>query len=164
MECILTPWMALLLDPLGPMSASTRQDLIDGSNRSVWKLFVFSRNTWCHIIIIIMSCRLHGYPWTSLATSLCRSSPLASLLGYIPYCHKAAVCTRWSSSFCSAICGEYITYELDPASPAVSCVSGSSNLDIFWDGRQVTVYLVPCGVLPPGLVQYCSQHSCVIAV
>ena len=21
-----------------------------------------------------------------------------------------------------------------------------------------------CGVLPPGLVQYCSQHSCVIAV
>ena len=24
--------------------------------------------------------------------------------------------------------------------------------------------LVLCGVLPPGLVQYCSQHSCVIAV
>ena len=32
------------------------------------------------------------------------------------------------------------------------------------DGRQVAVYLVPCVVLPPGLVQYCSQHSCVIAV
>ena len=33
--------------------------------------------------------------------------------------------------------GEYITYELVSASPAVSCVSGSSNLDSFRDGRQV---------------------------
>ena len=30
---------------------------------------------------------------------------------------------------------EYITYELVPASPAVSCMSGSSNLDSFRDGR-----------------------------
>ena len=57
-----------------------------------------------------------------------------------------------------------MTYELVPASPAVSCMSGSSNLDSFCDGRQVAVYFVPCGVLPPGLVQDCSQHSCVIAV
>ena len=41
---------------------------------------------------------------------------------------------------------------------------GFSNLYSFRDGRQVAVYFVPCGVLPPGLVQYCSQHSCVIAV
>ena len=34
---------------------------------------------------------------------------------------------------------EYITYELVPASPAVSCMSGSSNLDSFRDGRQVAV-------------------------
>ena len=26
------------------------------------------------------------------------------------------------------------------------------------------VQLVSCGVLPPGLVQDCTQHSCVIAV
>ena len=48
--------------------------------------------------------------------------------------------------------------------PAVSCMPGSSNLDSFHDGRQVAVQLVSCGVLPPGLVQDCSQHSCVIAV
>ena len=44
------------------------------------------------IIIIIMSCRQHGYPWPSLATSPYRSSPLAGLQGYIPYSHRAAVC------------------------------------------------------------------------
>ena len=59
---------------------------------------------------------------------------------------------------------EYITYELVPASPAVSCMSGSSNLDSSRDGRQVTAQLLPCGLLPPGLVKYCSQHSRVIAV
>ena len=65
------------------------------------------------------------------------------------------------------MCGgpeEYITYELVPASPAVSCMSSSSNLNSFRDRRQVAVQLVSCGVLPPGLVQDCSQHSCVIAV
>ena len=77
------------------------------------------------------------------------------------------VCSSWSSCFCSTICGgpqEYITYELVSASPAVSCVSGSSHLDSFRDGSLVAVQLVLCGVLPPGLVQHCSQHSCVIAV
>ena len=72
-----------------------------------------------------------------------------------------------SGRLCSAICGgplEYITYEFVPASPAVSCISGSSNLNSFRDRRQVAVQLVSCGVLPPGLVQDCSQHSCVIAV
>ena len=34
---------------------------------------------------------------------------------------------------------EYITYELVPASPAGSCMSGSSNLDSFRDGRKVAV-------------------------
>ena len=43
-------------------------------------------------IIIIMSCRYHGYPWHSLATSPYHSSPLAGLLGYIPYPHRAVVC------------------------------------------------------------------------
>ena len=44
------------------------------------------------IIIIIMSCRLHGYPWPSLAIPPYRSSPLAGLQGYILYPHIAAVC------------------------------------------------------------------------
>ena len=43
-------------------------------------------------IIIIMSCRQHGYPWPSFATSPYRSSPPAGLQGYIPYPHIAVVC------------------------------------------------------------------------
>ena len=43
-------------------------------------------------ILLIMSCRQHGYPWPSLATFPYRSFPLAGLLGYIPYHHTAAVC------------------------------------------------------------------------
>ena len=48
----------------------------------------------------------------------------------------------WSSHSCTSMCGgpqEYITYELVLASPAVSCVSGSSNLYSFCDGGQVSV-------------------------
>ena len=45
-----------------------------------------------NIIIIIMSCRRHGYPWPSLATSPYRSSPLVGLQGHIPYPHIAAEC------------------------------------------------------------------------
>ena len=48
----------------------------------------------------------------------------------------------WSSHSCTSMCGgpqEYIAYELVLASPAVSCVSGSSNLYSFCDGGQVSV-------------------------
>ena len=44
------------------------------------------------------------------------------------------VCSCWSSCFCTAMCGgpwEYISYDFIPASPAVSCMSGSSNLNSF---------------------------------
>ena len=44
------------------------------------------------IIIIIMSCRQHGYPWPSLATSPYHSSPRAGLQGYILCPHIVAVC------------------------------------------------------------------------
>ena len=49
-------------------------------------------NTSGNIIVILMSCRYHGYPWPSLATSPYRSSPLAGLQDHIPYPHRAAVC------------------------------------------------------------------------
>ncbi len=39
-----------------------------------------------------MSCRQHGYPWPSLATSPYHSSPPAGLLSYILCPHIAAVC------------------------------------------------------------------------
>ena len=41
-------------------------------------------------------------------------------------------------------------------------MSGSSNLNSFCDRRQVAVQLVSCGVLPPGLVQDCSQKYCIL--
>ena len=53
-------------------------------------------------------------------------------------------------------------YDLVFASPAVSGMSGSSSLYSFRDRWKVAVQLAPCGVLLPGLVQYCSQHSCII--
>ena len=59
---------------------------------------------------------------------------------------------------------EYITYELVPTSPAVSCMSSSSNFDNFPGEWKVAEQLLVCGVLPPGFVQYCSQHSCEDAV
>ena len=34
----------------------------------------------------------------------------------------------------------------------------------FYDGWQVAVQLLLCGVLPPGLVHYCLQQSCVVAI
>ena len=75
--------------------------------------------------------------------------------------------SSWTSCLCSSIWmspQEYITYELIPTSSAVSRVSGPSNFDSFRDGWLVAVQLLLCGVQSPGLVQYCSQHSCVIAV
>ena len=44
---------------------------------------------------------------------------------------------NWTSCLCSSMwrgLQEYITYELIPTSPAVSCMSGSSNFDSFRDG------------------------------
>ena len=59
---------------------------------------------------------------------------------------------------------EYITYELVPTSPTVSCMSDSSNLDSFRDGWKEVMQQLHCEVLSPGPVQYCLQHSCVIGV
>ena len=75
------------------------------------------------------------------------------------------VCSSWTSCLCSSLWKgpqEYITYELVPTSPAVFRMSGSSNFDSFHDGWSVAVQLLFCGVLSPGLVQNCSQHSCVV--
>ena len=44
------------------------------------------------IIIIILSCHQHRYPWLSLATPPYRSSLLTGPQGYILYPHRATVC------------------------------------------------------------------------
>ena len=64
-----------------------------------WQMFVYM---WTKIyviriefdpeIIIIMSCRQHGYPWPSPATSPYHSLPPAGLQGYILCPHIVAVC------------------------------------------------------------------------
>ena len=62
----------------------------------------------------------------------------------------------WSSYFCAAVCGdpkEYISYEFISASPAMSSMSGSPNLNRFRDRGQVAVQLVSRGVPLPGLVE-----------
>ena len=100
-------------------------------------------STCLRIIIIIMLCCLHGYPWPSLATFPYPSSPLACILGYIPYLHIAAVCMfllvvllllghMWGSIGVPHLW-------VVPAPPAVSCVPGSSNFDSFCDRRLVAV-------------------------
>ena len=75
--------------------------------------------------------------------------------------------SSWSSCLCSSMWRgpqKYITYEFVPTSPAVSHMSGSSNLDSFRDGGKWPYSCCLVGVLPPGLVQYCSQHSSVVAI
>ena len=68
-----------------------------------------------------------------------------------------------SSSLCSFVYRgllEFITYQFLLTSPAVTRMSGSSNLGSFRDGWYVAVQLLFWRVLHPGLVQYGSQHSC----
>ena len=65
---------------------------VGANNFEATLLFVDFLKAFYSIIIIIMSCHLHGYPWPSLATFPYRSSPPAGLLDYIPNLHIAAVC------------------------------------------------------------------------
>ena len=55
-------------------------------------IFTNYTTKWYITIIIILSCHQHGYPWPSLATPPYRSSLPASLQGYTPNQHRAAVC------------------------------------------------------------------------
>ena len=75
--------------------------------------------------------------------------------------------SRWFSNCCSSMWSgplEHITYEFFCTSPVVSRFSRLSNLETFRDGCLMAVQLLFGWVLPPGLVQYSWQHSCVIAV
>ena len=100
------------------------------------------------IIIIIMSCRPHGYPWPSLATFPYRSSTPTGLLDYIPYLHIAAVCMfelvvlillghKWGSIGVHHLC------------PA--CLVRLTWIIFVMGGRWPYSWLL-CGVLAPGLV------------
>ena len=102
-------------------------------------------------------------------------SPPVSLVHFFWQVLRATFCisteflyvgSRWSSWLCSSMWRgpqEYIPYAFVHTS-AVSRMSVSSNLDSFRDGWLVAVQLLFCEALPSWLFQYCSQHSCVIAV
>ena len=91
------------------------------------------------IIIIILSCHQHGYPWPSFATHPYCSSLLVGPQGYIQYPHRAAVCRfePVSLPLLDHVRGSIGEHHLwaRPASPAVSCMSGSSNFDSFRDRK-----------------------------
>ena len=120
-----------------------------------WTLFV---------IITIMSYSQHGSPWPSLATHLYRPSLPGGFPGYILYRQLLYIGSSWLFCLCSSMWRGpqgYIAYEFILTSSAVSHISGSSNVDSFCEGKGWPYSCWFCGVLPPGLVQYSSQH-CVI--
>ena len=98
-----------------------------------------------HLIMIIMTCHQHRYPWSFLTTPPHCSSLLAGPLGYIPYHHRAAVCSfeLVVLLFLGHMRGSIGVHHLwaRPASQVVSCMSASSILDSFRDGRLVAVKL-----------------------
>ena len=121
-------------------------------------------HNYCYLTLIIqfninhLLSRCEGV--TSSSSSSCRAastdipdplSPLLPIIHRLRQVFRVTSCVLtellyvgscWSSCFCTSICGgpqEYIAYELVLASPAVSRVSGSSNLYSFRDGRQVAV-------------------------
>ena len=117
------------------------------------------------IIIIIMSRYQHGYFWPSLATPTCSPLLLAGPQSYIPYRHRATVC-RFEVDVLPLLVhvkGSTGVHHLRarPYSPRNASMFNSSNFDSFRDGWKVAVQLLCCGVLSPGLVQYCSHdpHS-----
>ena len=111
----------------------------------------------------------HLVPSARISLTLSRHLRIRQVLWATPRILTKLLCvgSSWSPCICSAIWrgpSEYVTYELIPTSPAVSSMSGLSNLDSFRDGCYVAVQLLLCRVLPSGPVQYCSQHSCVVSV
>ena len=125
-----------------------------------WSLYVFQpqRRLHYHVTLptrISLTLSRHRSP-SSIA--LGRSSCISTELSYIG--------SSWLSYLCSSIWRgpqKYIAYKSVLTSSAVSRMSGSSNFDSFRDGWSVAIQLPFCWVLPPGLVQYSSQHSWMIA-
>ena len=76
----------------------------------------------------------------------------------------------WSSSLCSSMwsgvhrCTSVMSSSLLLQHSTEGLARLDRNLDSFRDGWLVAVQLLLGRVLPLGLVQYCSQHYCVVAV
>ena len=116
------------------------------------------------------SCRAAstGYPWPSLATFPYRSLPQAGLLYDIPYPHIVAECMFvlvvlllhghvWGSKRVHHL------WVRPCFSSSVLHVWVRLTWIVFVIGGRWPYSVCRVGVLPPGLVGDCSQHSCVIA-
>ena len=118
------------------------------------KLFVLDKNTWYHITVCKHMNIEYNLINASSSSSYCTTStdlsdplpPLFSIVHRSRLVFKAISCigtellyvgSSWSSCLCSSMwkgSQEYVTYEFVPTSPAVSHMSGPSNLDSFGDG------------------------------
>ena len=103
------------------------------------------------IIIIIKSRWHHGVLGLTLTIRPYHPSLLAVLYGCILCQHGTDV--RFCRSTITGTSSPWgnIAYEFVPASPAVSCISCSSNFNGLWDGRHVAVLLLLCRLLLSGI-------------
>ena len=117
------------------------------------------------MIMIIMSRCLHRFPCFPPATRLYRPSLLADPLDYLIYRHTAVLYRFWL-----VFQPLFVHVKGFNKSPSIICLSLlpqqcptgriRSTRIVF----VVVVQLLFCRVLPPGLIQYISQHYCVFAV
>ena len=97
---------------------------------------LFEAEIWliCKCLILIIKSRYqHRCPWPSPTTLLYRPLLLVGLRGYILYRHRAVVC-RFKLVVLPLLVHVRGPQEYVTTSPAVSHMSGLSNLDSFWDG------------------------------
>ena len=121
-------------------------------------LYLNSVESSCHTAITDLP-----DPHSPLVPIVHRSRQVTSCIGT----ELLYIGSSWLSYLCSSMGRdrlEYIAYVFVLTSLTVSRMSGWSNLDSFRDKWLVAIQLLFFGVLPPGLVQYTSQHSCVIVV
>ena len=116
------------------------------------------------------------YSWCTTSIDFPDLSPFISIIHCSQKVFQATTCistkllsvvSSWSPNTCSSMWRsplEYIAYAFILTSPAVSCMSCSSNLDIFQDGWQVGLQLLFCRMLPPWFVHHSSKQSCAIVI
>ena len=134
-----------------------------------WHYTAILEYCWVEFVVfIIMSHHQHGYPRPFLATPRYRPLLPAGLQGYILYRHRAPVC-RFElvvQPLLGHVLGSTGVHHLLARPYFSSSIPHLVRLIliVFMAGGYVAVQLMLCRVLPPGHVQYCSKHSCVVDV
>ena len=131
-----------------------------------WNVGIISnpKNIWINICFLFIHHHHHVAMVAQISLILSRH-PFLSSIAPVKSSMLLDISSSWSSYLFSSMWRgprEFIAYEFVLTSPWVSRISDSSNLDSFRDRWLVAVQLLFCRVLLLGLVQYSSQHSCVI--